>query len=352
MIFKIDVPSHLVFVNNRTGLFEELKRIILSNAIDDVLIITDEYVDHMISNEIYTFMSGDLKKRVKKEIMRSDRIAASDDLAAKHKDNIFFIIAVGGGKTLDVAKYIAKKLNIFFFVVPTIVSHDGISSPVSVLTDEQDNKVSLGTKIPSGLIIPMDIIANSPKRFIAAGTGDLISNIYSLRDWHLAVEEGKDTINNYAASLAHISANNIFLWRMLPPEEYFSSEYIYQLIEGLVFSGLSMAMAGSTRPCSGAEHKISHAMDKLFKTDFLHGEQVAFGSIYSAYLHRHKWNELKLFLKEFGLPVNVRDFNLSLDDMVEAILQAPAMRDRYTILEKNPKTPGEIKEILEEMESA
>ena len=48
-------------------------------------------------------------------------------------------------------------------------------------------------------------------------------------------------------------------------------------------SGLAMAVAGTTRPCSGACHEISHAIDRPFPAKSApHGEQVGVGSVIAA----------------------------------------------------------------------
>ena len=45
-----------------------------------------------------------------------------------------------------------------------------------------------------------------------------------------------------------------------------------------------MAAAGSSRPCSGACHEISHAIDALYPGKAAHGEQVAVGALFASFL--------------------------------------------------------------------
>ncbi len=35
------------------------------------------------------------------------------------------------------------------------------------------------------------------------------------------------------------------------------------IVEGLISAGVASCIAGSSRPCSGAEHLFSHALDKI-----------------------------------------------------------------------------------------
>ena len=45
-----------------------------------------------------------------------------------------------------------------------------------------------------------------------------------------------------------------------------------------------MAAAGTSRPCSGACHEISHAIDALYPGAASHGEQVAVGALFASFL--------------------------------------------------------------------
>ena len=51
-----------------------------------------------------------------------------------------------------------------------------------------------------------------------------------------------------------------------------------------MLSGLAMAMAGYSRPCSGADHEILHAIDHLFPGTAGHGELAGVGALFSTYL--------------------------------------------------------------------
>ena len=42
----------------------------------------------------------------------------------------------------------------------------------------------------------------------------------------------------------------------------------------LLFNGIAMEISGSSRPASGSEHLISHALDSISKRPRLHGLQV------------------------------------------------------------------------------
>jgi glycerol-1-phosphate dehydrogenase [NAD(P)+] len=111
-----------------------------------------------------------------------------------------------------------------------------------------------------------------------------------------------------------------------------------------------MAAAGTSRPCSGAEHLVSHSLDQVLGADAaMHGEQVALGCLVSAAAHGSPLQgTLKELFASLGLPRTPADLDLPDDVMVEALRQAPATRpDRYTILSELDLSGDEALELLE-----
>jgi glycerol-1-phosphate dehydrogenase [NAD(P)+] len=65
---------------------------------------------------------------------------------------------------------------------------------------------------------------------------------------------------------------------------------IKALFKGLLLTGVSMTMAESSAPSSGAEHMVSHTLDMMSSVDGiphdLHGRQVGIGTILTSELYR------------------------------------------------------------------
>lgn len=72
------------------------------------------------------------------------------------KDDI--IISIGGGSQIDLGKYIAAKSSVDFVAIPTLLTHDGIASPVAVLISPGGQKQSLPATMPSAVFIDLSII--------------------------------------------------------------------------------------------------------------------------------------------------------------------------------------------------
>jgi glycerol-1-phosphate dehydrogenase [NAD(P)+] len=112
--------------------------------------------------------------------------------------------------------------------------------------------------------------------------------------------------------------------------------FLIALAEALVLSGLAMSTAGSSRPCSGGDHEILHAIDHLFPDTARHGELAGAASLFTTFLHddAELARDIDACLTRHGLPRTPGELGLSEDQFVQAVLHAPATRpDRYTILE-------------------
>jgi glycerol-1-phosphate dehydrogenase [NAD(P)+] len=113
-------------------------------------------------------------------------------------------------------------------------------------------------------------------------------------------------------------------------------DFLIALAEALVLSGLAMATAGSSRPCSGGDHEILHAIDHLFPGTANHGELAGAAALFTSFLRREDRLAAGIdgCLRRHGLPRTPADLGLSDEQFAQAVAAAPATRpDRYTILE-------------------
>ncbi len=252
-----------------------------------------------------------------------------------NKNNIDVLCAVGGGKIIDTCKYAAHLEGVDVISIPTAPSHDGICSPIAVIKRHNNNvSHSLKAKMPIGVICDTDILKNAPQTSIKSGIGDLISNLSAVQDWQLAYEDGFETeYNEFAALIARNSAKNFF--ELMKGKNILDQKLLENLIEGLVLSGIAMEIAGSSRPCSGAEHLFSHALNELYGGIASHGEQVAMGTILVTYLRNQNWGDYVDFFSSFGMPVDCESLGASEEQVINALVHGPKSRPgKYTILDK------------------
>jgi glycerol-1-phosphate dehydrogenase [NAD(P)+] len=248
-----------------------------------------------------------------------------------------FLLGVGGGSKIDLAKLAAVNLRIPFLSIPTSASHDGIASPRASIKDG-GNSLSLNAKVPMGIIADTALIVKAPYRLLASGCADVISNTTAIMDWQLAERLRSDDFSSSAANLAKYAAESIIdnASAIKPNLE----ESVWVAIRPIIISGISMAVAGSSRPTSGSEHMFSHLLDKIAPGKALHGEQCGVGSIMMMYLHGGDWKRIRGALQMIGAPTTAKELGVTKEQLIEALVHAHEIRkDRYTILGDRGLTP-------------
>ncbi len=242
------------------------------------------------------------------------------------------VFAVGGGTKIDVAKCSSARSGIPFISIPTTASHDGIASPLSSIKGFE-KPYSVMAQAPLAIIADTKIIMRSPWRFAISGYEDVVAKLTAVKDWQLARDEKKEYYGGYAASLALMSAKHVMLNANLMQKK--NEEGLRVLIEALISCGVSMSIAGSSRPCSGSEHMFSHALEIVNPNRALHGERCGLGTIMMAYLHGSNWKRIREIFKKLGAPTRASELGVDKNDIVEALVLAGSIRpERFTILNK------------------
>jgi glycerol-1-phosphate dehydrogenase [NAD(P)+] len=190
-----------------------------------------------------------------------------------------FLVGVGGGTPIDIAKLAADTIGCGFVSIPTAASHDGIVSGRSSLPDGQIRH-SVAADPPLAVVADTTVLAAAPWELMTAGYADIVSN-------------------------------------------------------ATASSGVAMSIAGSSRPASGAEHLISHQLDRLAPGAALHGHQVGVAAIFTEYLHSGpagEWQQIRDALAGVGAPTDVDALSVDAATFIDAVTTAHEIRDRYTIL--------------------
>jgi len=241
-----------------------------------------------------------------------------------------FVIGIGGGRVVDIAKLAAAERGIDFLSVPTQASSDGLCSPIAVIISDEGRPNSVGARIPAGLIVDMEALRSAPLSTWRSGLGDLVSNVSAVRDWRDAHVRRNESIDDFACLTSEAAALSV----IADNADLTEGGYQEKLVRGLILSGIAMEMAGSSRPASGSEHLISHALDSLVERPHLHGLQVALATIATTILRGEDAGWLVHFYGRVGLPVTPADLGISIPVFLKAIRVGPSTRlARSTLLD-------------------
>ncbi|KAB1196952.1 MULTISPECIES: NAD(P)-dependent glycerol-1-phosphate dehydrogenase [Haloferax] len=243
-----------------------------------------------------------------------------------------YLIALGGGKPIDVAKMAADRLECGFVSVPTAASHDGIVSGRSSIP-EGDTRHSVAADPPLAVVADTELLAEAPWELTTAGCADIISNYTAVKDWQLAHRLQNVEYSEYAGALAQMTAE--LLVESADSIKPGLEESAWIVTKALVSSGVAMSIADSSRPASGAEHLFSHQLDRLAPGRALHGHQVGVGAIMTEYFHsgeKGDWRNIHDALSTMGAPTTAKELGIDDETIIEALTTAHTIRDRYTIL--------------------
>lgn len=244
------------------------------------------------------------------------------------------LLGIGGGRILDTVKLASFRTYRPFILIPTSLSHDGIISPVAVIDFDGEVR-SVGAVAPNGVVVDIKIIEKAPKILNLAGCGDLISNLSALEDWKLAATYKGEKIDYFAFMLSKTGSRNI----IFSEHEPFSKGFLKDLAEGLAASGLSMIISGNSRPASGAEHLISHALDEIVGKKNPHGIQVGIATIFTQNLRKRDVSNIVKFYKKIGFPLTPMEIGIDSETFMKAVRLAPLTRKgRFTILDIEKST--------------
>lgn len=340
---NIQIP---LFIKIEPGILPNIRKILDEHHLhfQKPIIISEEMILELGGNDVVNAL-GDPAT-----VLTADNSTAQGDKIAKEireKGNDI-IVSIGGGRVLDLGKYVATKTQTNYISIPTTPSNDGICSPVAVLKNDEGRTESMPVNMPVGVLVDTQMLTSAPAKNIHAGIGDLISNFSAIDDWRLAYEDGKDSMDDFAASMAYSAAQLIYETCRGVKIDLHDEAFLGKLTHGLILSGIAMNIAGSSRPASGAEHKISHAMDLLYPGKSLHGLQVAFGTLLATFLRDEPIDHMIDFFRSVSLPISYDEMGYTEEEMVNVLTHASETRaERYTIIEKIGFTEKNAREYLD-----
>jgi glycerol-1-phosphate dehydrogenase [NAD(P)+] len=337
----MELPRYLRTVHGPSELSHLLIGLVSELGFDRVRVVSGGTYTARIGARLALVLGDATRDPVRVRTNTHDEV---ERVTGRLRGDVDAAVAVGGGKTIDVAKAACAAADVPLLVVPTQLTADGIASPVSVIKQPDGALRSGHGRLPIAVVVDMEVIASAPPERTRAGIGDLVANRSALVDWRLAAEAGAEEVDDFAALL---SASAVDLVYGAARDGLRDAPFLDRLLRGLVLSGLAMEIAGSSRPCSGAEHLISHALDSLRPGTAQHGDQVAFGSLVATHLQGGDWRAMREFMMSAGLTDAAQGFGLAEEELVAAVRAAPSMRpDRHTILSEPRATPEAMREAV------
>ena len=257
--------------------------------------------------------------------------------AALKSADVDTLLAIGGGKCLDMGKAVAARVEVPVVVVPTLASNDSPTSAVSVLYTPEG--ITSGAEFypqnPALVVVDTNMVAASPERYLVAGMGDAMATWYEARvclhnPLACTVTGTRPTLAS--AAIGEICAKTLFADGEAAARAVANKtvddalERVVEantLLSGIGFECGGLAGAhGVAQSCTG----ISHVHE-----NYMHGEMVAIGTVSQLFMESNEDEARKVaeFFVRVGLPVCLRQIGIdpsdgeALDILVNGTLSFP-----------------------------
>ncbi|MCS5722845.1 iron-containing alcohol dehydrogenase [Herbiconiux sp. CPCC 203407] len=284
----------------------------------------------------------------------SAAIAAISSAAAPHHG---FVVGVGGGKTVDLAKGVSRLREVPVVTVPTIASNDSPASRAIAVYDDahQLQQVPQLERSPALVLVDTAVIAGAPRRFLAAGIGDALSKHFEVAACRAAggitmqgtrglriaavVAEGcYDVLRSQSAgAFAALEADEI-------DEAFEDTVEAVILLSGLAFENGGLSLA----------HAVTRGLMALpGPAERLHGEHVAYGLLVQlAVLGEDDTVLLDLadYLGEVGLPRSLRELGAEADEDALAVVAEKTLTAPHVVNLPEPLTEAALLAALRRVE--
>lgn len=327
---QINVP-YLLKIGE--GKIAKIGKYLADKEMREIALFFGEGVERLIGNGFSDGLTRAKIKVSRKETVTSVELENIAHTAFSLSSGVKAVVGVGGGKALDFAKYAAYLLRLPYIAVPTVMSNDGFCGPSASLTVEGKRK-SVKSDIPFGVVIDLNIIKTNPDVFLYSGIGDMVSKITALRDWKDAFRKGYERFNDFAALMAYNSLDILFLKHTF---DIRSAEFQRSLANSLLIGGIAMEMAGSSRPASGSEHLISHALDAISAKPKAHGIQVGAATYLCALLQKNEnLKDVHTVLTQTGFWDFAAQNPFDRNEFLQALKLAPSIKSGYYTVLSEP----------------
>lgn len=244
-----------------------------------------------------------------------------------HQDQPDVIMAVGGGKLIDVAKNMSSRLNARLVICPTLASTDAPTSAMSIIYDENNefDKIQLYYHNPDVVLVDSAVISQAPLRFFVSGIGDALSTYFegeanrSLKHCNYILNQEGEFSGTIAGFAVAQACYQTLLSNGKEAVESIKKGELNDAVENVIESNILMSGLGFENAGCSLAHAIGNGMTALPGGEKkLHGERVGFGTICQVLndkLDQAVVNELLTFMAKVGVPITLADLGMNKCDI-------------------------------------
>ncbi|WP_250441001.1 glycerol dehydrogenase [Caballeronia sp. AZ1_KS37] len=272
----------------------------------------------------------------------------SDDARELNADAV---VAIGGGKTIDSAKGVARALNVPIVIAPSAASSDAPTSRLIILYDDAHRVAGIDMlpRNPDAVIVDTALIAAAPARLFAAGIGDALSKKYEAAQCQRA-----DGLNSYGtpplpgallltrATLSILLEDGARAYADIRRGEL--TDAVERVIEATVLlSGVGFESGGLS-----LAHALIRGLTAIpAMASMMHGELVAFGTLVQLFVEDTSPEEIEplaTLMTATGLPLTLAELgqHAPLTSAQQTLIANATLATRYSRHMSPPLTAARL----------
>lgn len=268
------------------------------------------------------------------------------------------VVGIGGGKIMDFSKAIAESAGLGAVNIPTSISTCAAFTTMSVMYTQEGAKENCWRfeHEIDAVLVDMDVIANCPARYAAAGILDAMAK-------RIEIQNGK--------SVMKLEDNPFDLWTAFKMAEYtyevletygqqaiddIRNHKVTKALEEVTFINIAITGIIANITKSFSQSALAHMIYDGVRTYFtqegkkaLHGELVAVGLFPQLYYNKliKEKNQLKEYMKAMNMPVTLDALGVATTDENLQILEEYLIDSPY--VEKTEESLACLHEAMSEM---
>jgi len=234
------------------------------------------------------------------------------------------IVGVGGGVSIDAAKYVAWRRGCSLVLVPTIISVDAyVTQEIAVRNNGIVNY--MGKVFPKRTVIDYKAIQSAPKYLNTAGAGDIYSGRTALFDWKLAHEKaGEPYDEEVAAGMARVLdtlKSNAGEIKNVTQKGIRTLVELHSETNRLINLAPRIPGKPPTRPEEGSEHAFFYTLENITGRSFVHGQSVGTGIFVLTRFQTGEEDDAGAVMDSMGLLFRPKEYGVSHDEFVSTLLE-------------------------------
>ena len=269
------------------------------------------------------------------------------------KNGYLHLVAFGGGRTIDFAKFISLKSNLKLLSIPSsLATHVYASAKIHALPPIKElgfmNTIDAESSHLSLIDITLlDKLFQTNRRLVLSGFGDIMAFINSRHDWKESSENGNERYSILVDKSIDFVVSKLETIDISQPIKEWIGDYIF--IQCLLCNITDWV---GSAPASGAEHLFAKCIEDDVDISPLHGEIVALGVLIFCYLRNRDLKLVLMLLSKFSISTKLSDLGISSEEVINSLSNSRDEGDikrRYTILNNIDVSRDFFRKVVSEM---